>query len=112
MSILDFILRERFITITVFGSIVTFQFLSTFKTYILDPILDFILSEHLFDFLNITIRDGVEIQKIDQKKLIIDFGQLLREFMKWIVAIAMLYVLSIKTNLQDNVNGNPGVAVM
>ncbi len=65
-SVLDFIVKERILTITVLCSIVTFQFISTFKSNMFDPLLELVLPDHLFDYLNVTIRDGVEMNKIDQ----------------------------------------------
>lgn len=111
-SVLDFILKERIIAITVICSIVTFQFISTFKNFIVDPLLDFMLPDHLFDYLNVTIRDGIDMPKIDQKKLVIDFGQLLREFIKWTCVITILFILATYTRLPNIETGNPGVAIM
>jgi len=111
-NIIDFILRERILAITVICSIVTFQFISTFKGNITDPLLDFMLPDHLFSFLNLKIRDGYSIPKPDQKEIIIDLGQLLKEFIKWICVIAILFILVKYTRLQDIISGNPGVAIM
>ena len=111
-TLLDFIIRERILAITVVCSIITFQFISTFKINIVDPILELLFPDYLFDYLNITIRDGVEIQKIDQKKLIVDFGQIFKAFISWFFMIGLLFILYRYTRLQDIHSGNPGVAIM
>lgn len=111
-TVLDFIVKERILAITVLCSIVTFQFISIFKSNMFDPWLELILPDYLFDYLNITIRDGVEMNKIDQKKLVLDFGQVFKGFITWIFMISVLYILYKYTSLQDNPFGNPGVAIM
>jgi large-conductance mechanosensitive channel len=112
-SLLKFILAERILSITVICSIITFQFISTFKVNIVDPLLDFVLSEDKFNFLNITIRDGYEVQKFENKKLVLDFGQVFKEFVKWIFIIAILFLLAKYVKIQDNPLGNiAGSAIM
>jgi len=111
-SILSFILSERLLSITVICSIITFQFISTFKINVIDPLLDFVLSDEKFNFLNFTIRDGVDIQKPEPRKLVIDFGQVFKEFVKWIFVIALLFLLAKYTRIQDEIGGNPGVAIL
>jgi large-conductance mechanosensitive channel len=61
-SIFRFILREKFLTLTVIGSIFTFAFISSLKGDILDPLLHFLLSEENFGFMDITIREGEKIK--------------------------------------------------
>jgi large-conductance mechanosensitive channel len=111
-SLLDFVLRERLVTLTVICSIVTMQFISTFKVNLFDPLLDFAIPEEKIDFLNVTIRDGVAIDKYDTKKITLDFGQVLKEFVKWLFVIFLIYMLYIYTSLPDIPTGNPGVAVI
>lgn len=111
-NLTDFLLRERVLTITVFTSIITFQFISTFKINIMDPLLEYLLPEKYFEYLRITIREGPEMQKMPQRPLVIDFGQLLREFFKWLFMIYLLYNLYKYSNIQDSKMGNPGVAIV
>jgi large-conductance mechanosensitive channel len=111
-SVLSFILSERLLSITVICSIITFQFISTFKINIIDPLTEFLLAEEKFSFLNITIREGVEIPKYEPKKLVLDFGQVFREFIKWIIVITIMFLLAKYTKIQDDVQGNPGAAIM
>ncbi len=110
-SLFDFIQRERILAITVVCSIVTFQFISSFKNNLVDPFLEIMFPDYLFDYLNITLRDGIDMQKID-KKLVIDFGMTFKSFISWIFMIGCLYILYRYTRLPDINKGNPGVAVM
>jgi large-conductance mechanosensitive channel len=111
-NLLSFIVSERLLSITVICSIITFQFISTFKLNIVDPILDFMLPEEKFNYLNFTIRDGNEVPKIENKKLVLDFGQIIKELFKWGFVLTILYLLARYTSIQDEVKGNPGSAIM
>lgn len=111
-SIISFILSERLLTITVLGSIFTFQFIASLKNFIIDPLTDFILSEENFGFMNLVIRDGIEYPKAEPKKLVVDFGSFFREFIKWIFLITILFLLAKYTRFPDEVGGNPGVSIM
>lgn len=91
-SVLDFIVKERVLSITVVCSIVTFQFISELKTGLVDPMFEFVLPEHVFDFLNVTIREGLEPPKPSQKKIAIDFGKLVKGLFTWIMAIGLIFV--------------------
>lgn len=110
-NVLSFILSERLITITVIGSIVTFQFVGTFKTDIVDPLLEFMLPEENFGFMNITIRDGIEMNTPSPKKLKMKFGNFFKEFIKWIFVITILFLLAKYSRFPDD-GFNPGVAIM
>jgi hypothetical protein len=111
-SPLSFILRERLLSITVICSIITFQFISTFKINLFDPLLDFLIPEDKIDFLNVTIRDGVELPKYEPKKLVLDLGQIFKETLKYIFVIFIFYLLASYTRMQDEPNGNPGSAIL
>ena len=47
-NVIRFILSEKWFTITVLGSIFTFQFASVIKLYLIDPILDWVLPDEKF----------------------------------------------------------------
>lgn len=111
-NVLSFILSERLLTITVLGSIFTFQFIASLKSFIIDPVLNFILPEENFDFMNLVIRDGIEIPRAEPQKLIVDFGSFFKEFIKWVVMITILFLLAKYTRFPDDIGGNPGVAIM
>jgi large-conductance mechanosensitive channel len=111
-NILSFILSERILTITVLLSIFTFQFISSFKICIVDPLVDFVLASDNFDFMSVTIRDGVEY-KTEQRKLVVDFGTFFKEFIKWVFLISIMYVLAKYTRFPDEPLGNfTGSAIM
>ncbi len=105
-NLLNFILAERILSITVICSIITFQFISTFKINIVDPLLEFVLSDEKFNFLNLTIRDGQEMPKIENRKLVLDFGQVFKELVKWVFIITILFLLAKYVKIQDNPFGN------
>ena len=111
-SVLSFILSERLLTITVLGSIFTFQFIASIKMYIIAPLLDFVLPEENFSFMNLTIRDGVSFPKAEPKKLVIDFGSFFKEFVIWVFMITILFLLAKYTRFPDELAGNPGVSIM
>ena len=50
-----FIIAEKWLTITVIGSIFTFQFLTSFKIDIVDPLMDTMIPPDLFDYINISL---------------------------------------------------------
>lgn len=111
-NVVRFILSERWLTITVIGSIFTFQFISTIKRDIIDPLLDFSLPDSKFGFMNIVIKDGVVAANPD-RQLSLDIGDLLREFIKYIVVIIILYLLAKFTEYPDEPRGNTsGAAIM
>ena len=111
-NVVRLILAEKWLTITVIGSVLTFQFVSAFKTDIIDPLLDFALPCDKFSFMDITVRDGQDV--IPQNhKLVLRFGDWVREFIKWGVVMVMLYLISKYTNFPDTPGGNKnGAAVM
>lgn len=111
-SLIRLILAEKWLTITVIGSVVTFQFISSFKTYIVDPLLEYIFPNDKFHFMDITIRDGVELTP-PNPKLIVRFGEIIKEGIKWIVVLFVLFLVSKYTNFPDLPAGNAtGAAVM
>ncbi len=111
-SLLSFILSERLLTITVLGSIFTFQFISSLKMTIIDPLLDFIFPVESFNFLNIKIRDGVEYPQ-EPKKLSLDFGTFFKSLITYTLVIFILYTLAKYTRFPDDPQGNiRGAAIM
>jgi len=112
-NVISFILSEKFLTITVIGSIFTFQFISSLKTSLVDPLLEFALPNEFFKFLNVTLRDGFEPFPQDQKKITMDFGTFFKEFIKYILVICILFVLAKYTRFPDIPSGNiTGAAIM
>lgn len=111
-SLIRLILAEKWLTITVIGSVITFQFISTFKTNIVDPLLEYLFPDEKFRFMDITIKDGVEIEP-PNPKLTVKFGEMVKEAIKWIVVIFILYMISKFTEFPDTRGGNKtGAAIM
>lgn len=111
-NVIRLILAERWLTITVIGSVLTFQFISSFKVDIVDPLLDFVLPDDKFSFMDIVVRDGEDIMPRNHK-LVLKFGDWTREFIKWGVIMVLLYLISKYTNFPDTPGGNKkGVAIM
>jgi len=102
--IFEFILREKFICITVLGSIFTFAFISSFKEDIVDPIMYFILSPQSFDFMNVVIREGEKVE-YPERQLEIRVGHFFRATVTWILLMLFLFALKC-TNFPDIPQGN------
>ena len=92
-NVIQFLLNEKLLTIAVLGSVVTFQFISTFKVNIIDPLLDFALPSDKFSFMNIVLRDGEEPIAFD-RKISLGVGIFLKEFIKWMIAVLIIYFLA------------------
>ena len=111
-SIMSFILSERFISLTVIGSIFTFAFIASLKGDIIDPLLHFALPEENFGFMDITIRDGEKLV-MPPRRIEIRLGNFFREFITWIFAVSILYMLAVFTRFPDTPGGNcTGAAIM
>lgn len=111
-NIISFILSERLLTITVIGSVFTFQFISSIKINIIDPIFDFLCADDNFNFMSITLRDGVYIPKYD-KKISMEFGLFFKEFVKWLFVMLLLFLCAKYTRFPDHIEGNIlGSAIM
>lgn len=109
-SVLTFTLSEKFITLTVIGSIFTFAFISSIKGDLIDPLLHFVMPEENFNYMNVTIRDGEPPIYPSPKQLNMRFGNSLRELVIWLTAISILFLLARYTRFPDHTKGNPGTA--
>lgn len=110
-SIFNFILSERFLTLTVIGSIFTYAFVSSMKGDLIDPFLQFLFSEDYFDFMDVTLRDGEKMPRY-RKKLELRFGNFFKEFITWMFVMFILHILCNYTSYPRQPGGNPGVAIM
>ena len=111
-NIFRFVLNERFITLTVIGSVFTFAFIASLKGDIVDPIMDFIFPEENFGFMDITIRDGEKIN-MPPKQIELKLGNFFKQFVTWMFAITVLYMLAVFTRFPDTPGGNIlGAAIM
>jgi large-conductance mechanosensitive channel len=112
-NLLSFLLSEKFITITVIGSIFTFAFTSSLKNDIIDPFLDFFLPDENFQFMNVILRDGESIPAPNPRKIELKFGSFFKEFVTWISVLFLLFLLTRYTRFPDEPRGNyNGVALM
>lgn len=111
-SVLTFTLSERFITLTVIGSVFTFAFISSIKGDLIDPLLHFAMPEENFSYMNMTIRDGEQMAMPSPKQLTMKFGNSFRELVIWLSVISVLFLLARYTRFPDHIKGNPGVAVL
>jgi len=114
-NVIKFLISEKFLTIAVIGSVVTFQFVSTLKTTIIDPLLDFILPADKFNFMNIILREA-DTSIVDRSQLTLSVGIFFKEFIKWMVAIVLIFLLAKYSRfprLQGTHTGNySGAAIM
>jgi large-conductance mechanosensitive channel len=99
-SIYKFILKEKLLTLTLIGSIFTFAFVGSLKCDIIDPLLQFVLSEEYFGFMDITIREGDKPPK-PRKNIELKFGNFFREFITWIIIVITLFTLYKYTSFPD-----------
>lgn len=104
-NMIRFLIREKWFTITVLGSIFTFQFASSIKIFLIDPILDFLLPDDKFSFMDIVVREGVPVEP-KNPRLTFRLGDFFREFVKYLVLISLLFLLSKYTNFPDIPGGN------
>lgn len=104
-NVIRYILAEKWLTVTVIGSVFTFQFVSAFKNYILDPLLDFLLPKNKFKFMEVTLRDGIEMSP-PNPKIVLGFGNWIIEFIKWGIMMTGLYLLAKYTNFPELKNKN------
>lgn len=110
-TIFNFILSERFITLTVLGSIFTFAFVSSLKNDIIDPLLHVILPEEFFGFMDITLREGEKLPR-PPRQIDVKMGNFFREFVTWIILMSGLFILAKYTRFPDHLEGNESAAAV
>jgi large-conductance mechanosensitive channel len=110
-NLLSFILSERLLTITVLGSIFTFQFISAFKFCIVDPLLDFVIPPESFGFLNVVIREGVPMYT-EPRQISLDFGNFFKALITYIFLISILFMLAKFTRFPSSGGNTSGAAIM
>lgn len=113
-NVIRLILEEKWLTITVIGSVFTFQFISAFKNEILDPLMDYLLIYDKFSFMDITLKDGEEYQNRPlNAKVMLRVGSFFIEFLKWGTMMVLLYFLGKYTKFPETKYGNvTGAAIM
>jgi large-conductance mechanosensitive channel len=111
-NLFRFMIREKYITLTTLGSIFTFAFISSFKEDIVDPLINFILTNQNFDFMNITIREG-EKMDFPERQIELKIGHFFISFITWLLLMTFLFALNKFTSFPDtNVGNISGAAVM
>lgn len=117
---IDFIFKEKWITVTSIGSIFTFSMINKFRETIFDPLVIFILPPESFEFMKIEIPDigpkpNVKIPNSgneNKNSYILDFGSFFRETIIWILIILILYILAVFLRFPDIITGSTGAAIM
>lgn len=104
-TIFNFILSERFITLTVLGSIFTFAFVSSLKGDIIDPLLHILFPEEFFGFMDVVLREGEKMPKAP-RQIEVRMGNFFREFITWITLMSVLFILAKYTRFPDHIEGN------
>lgn len=92
-NVIKFLIHEKFLTIAVLGSVITFQFVSTFKTSIIDPLLDFVLPADKFNFMNIVLREA-DTSVLQRMELSLGIGTFFKEFIKWMIGLVLIFLLA------------------
>jgi hypothetical protein len=117
---IDFISRERWITVTAIGSIFTFSMVNKFRETIFDPLLVQLLPPESFEFMKVDIHDlypspNVNIPNTgteNKGSYTLNFGGFLRETLIWIFMIMILYILSTFFRFPDIRSGSTGAGIM
>jgi len=117
MNPFQLILKEKWVTVSVIGSIFTFTFIDSFRKGILNPIIDVILPDRVFSHLNIkvNIKPGISIENLEEENFIeFKFGDFIKQFILWIIIIAVLWLIACSVRWNPTVIGTPneGSAIM
>lgn len=118
MNPFELILKEKWITVSVIGSIFTFTFIDSFRKGILNPIIDVILPDRVFGHLNlkVNIKPGISTEgELEEENFIeFKFGDFIKQFILWIIIIAVLWLIACSVRWNPVVVGTPneGSAIM
>lgn len=119
---IDFISKEKFITLTVIGSIFTYSMITKFRENVFDPILVYVLPPESFDFMRVDLPDEGPHPNVTNSNLFsgdenvssytINFGPWVRETIVWLFMILILYLMKVFLNWQTIPGGTSGAAVL
>jgi large-conductance mechanosensitive channel len=117
---IDFIYKEKWITVTAIGSIFTFSMITKFRETIFDPLLVHILPPESFDFMKIELPDTGISPNVNlpnsscenKNSYTINFGGFFRETIIWFVMILILYILAVFFRFPDIPGGSTGAAIL
>ena len=117
---IDFILKEKWVTVTTIGSIFTYAMVNRFRETIFDPMLVYVLPPESFEFMKIELPDIGESPNVpnptgngeNTNSYVINFGSFFRESLIWIFMILILYILAIYIRFPRTKGGSTGAAIM
>lgn len=110
-DVVNFVLSEKFISLTVLGSIFTFAFVSSLKNDIIDPLLHIIFPEEFFCFMDIVLREGEKMPR-PPRQIEVKMGNFFREFVTWIILMSGLFILAKYTRFPDHLEGNSSASAI
>lgn len=91
---------KEYISITVIAGIFTFRLLSTIIDNLINPLINMIFHEQIFDNYNLSLDESnqrILTDPVDSKgyvKHYIGFGKILRELIIWTVAMFILFLIA------------------
>jgi large-conductance mechanosensitive channel len=117
---IDFISKEKWITVTAIGSIFTFAMVNKFRETIFDPLIVYIIPPESFDFMKIELPDILPSPNVNmantgsenENSYTINFGAFFRETIIWIFMILILYILSVYLQFPSVKGGSTGAAII
>ena len=117
---IDFISKEKWITVTAIGSIFTFAMVNKFRETIFDPMIVYIIPPESFDFMKIELPDILPSPNVNMANVggentnsyTINFGAFFRETIIWIFMILILYILAIYLRFPSVKGGSTGAAIL
>jgi large-conductance mechanosensitive channel len=117
---IDFISKEKWITVTAIGSIFTFAMVNKFRETIFDPLIVYIIPPESFDFMKIELPDILPSPNVNmantgsenENSYTINFGAFFRETIIWIFMILILYILSVYLQFPSIKGGSTGAAII
>lgn len=116
---IDFVVREKWITITVIGSVFTFAMLTKFRENIFEPILVYVLPPESFNWMKVDLPDEGPHPNVtnmfgaeNYSSYTINFGPFVREVIVWIFMILILYMMRVFLNWPTIPGGTNGAAVL
>lgn len=116
----DFILKEKWITVTAIGSIFTFAMVNKFRDCIFDPLAIYILPPESFDFMKVKLHDilpspNVNLTGKDSENkgsYTLNFGLFFRETLIWLFMVIILYILYTLFSFPSIKGGSSGAAII
>ncbi len=99
-----FISKQKWITITAIGSILTFTLINKIKEYILFPLMNYVLPKKAFEKFEIVLEEN------EKKETTLYIGKVIQELLLWTFLITFLYFMTKKTSWPIIKEGSSGTA--